>query len=94
VYLLGGATALSLGSFAYFGITGRADADRLRGTCAPTCTGAQVSSVRRKLIAADVSLGVAAVTAAVGTYLFLRPAPVEVALVPGGALVSFGVATP
>ncbi len=90
VYLLGGVAALSLGSFAYFGLTGRNDADHLQSTCAPTCSDGQVSAVRRKLIAADVSLGIAAASLAVGTYLLLQPAaPVSVALTPGGALVGF-----
>jgi hypothetical protein len=70
-YVLGGVGALSLGSFAYFGISGASDASSLRSSCAPNCSDSSVSDVRRKLLIADVSLGVGVVSLAVAGYLLL-----------------------
>src|SRR5262249_11708976 len=70
-YVLGGVGVLSLGSFAYFGISGSSDASNLRNTCAPNCADSAVSDVRRKLLIADVSLGVGVVSLAVAGYLLL-----------------------
>jgi hypothetical protein len=70
-YILGGVGALSLGSFAYFGITGQSDASNLRKTCAPNCSDSSVSDVRQKLLIADVSLGVGVVSLAFAGYFLL-----------------------
>jgi hypothetical protein len=70
-YVLGGVGALSLGSFAYFGITGQSDASNLRKTCAPNCSDSSVSDVRQKLLIADVSLGVGVVSLAFAGYFLL-----------------------
>jgi hypothetical protein len=68
-YVLGGVGVLSLGSFAYFGISGSSDASNLRNTCAPHCADSSVSDVRSKLLIADVSLGVGVASLAVAGYL-------------------------
>jgi hypothetical protein len=53
---------------------------QLEGSCGPSCTDAEVSPLRTKLIVADVALGVAAVSLAVGMYRYLtRPLPPRVA---------------
>ncbi len=72
-YVLGGAGALALTSFAYFGLTGRAQASALASGCGATksCTHAQVDPVRAELLAADVSLGVGAVSLGAAVWLFL-----------------------
>jgi hypothetical protein len=70
-WVLGGAGVLALGSFAYFGISGASDASSLRSSCAPNCADSAVSDVRRKLLLADVSLGVGVVSLAVAGYLLL-----------------------
>jgi hypothetical protein len=73
--------AVALGSFAYFGITGRHDASRLAEGCGrnKTCSEGEVSPVRTKLLVADVSLGVGLVSLGAATYLFFagneKPAP-------------------
>jgi hypothetical protein len=70
-FVVGGVGVLALGSFAYFGITGSNDASSLRNSCAPRCSDSSVSDVRRKLLIADVSLGVGVVSLAVAGYLLL-----------------------
>ncbi len=70
-YVLGGVGALALGSFAYFGVSGSSDASSLRSTCAPKCSDSSVSDVRRKLLLADISLGVGVVSLGVAGYLLL-----------------------
>jgi hypothetical protein len=75
-YVVGGVGAVSLGSFAYFGIEGRSQASTLAQGCGATksCTEAQVDPVRGQLIAADVSLGVAIVSFGAAAWLFFsRP---------------------
>lgn len=71
--VLAGVGVVALGSFAYFGISGRADASDLASSCGATktCLQSQVDPVRNKLIAADVSLGVSLVSFGIATYLFI-----------------------
>jgi hypothetical protein len=79
--VFGAAGALALGSFAYFGISGRNDASELAEGCGKnkTCSESQVSPIRTKLVIADVSLGVGLVSLGAATYLFFagneKPAP-------------------
>jgi hypothetical protein len=72
-YLLGGVGVVALGSFAYFGLTGRSEADRLAEGCGATksCSEEQVRPVRNKLVAADISLGVGVVSLALATWAYL-----------------------
>jgi hypothetical protein len=73
IVVLGGVGALALGSFAYFGITGKNDVDDLQ-LCKPNCRQDDVDSARTKLIVADVSLGVGVVALGVAAYLLVtRP---------------------
>jgi hypothetical protein len=66
--------SLSLGAVALV------DRRQLEGSCGPSCTDAEVSPVRTKLVIADVALGVAAASLAVGFYRYLaRPSPSSVA---------------
>jgi hypothetical protein len=76
-YVLAGAGLVALGSFVYFGLTGRADASRLADGCGATktCTEAQVDPVRTKLLVADVSLGFGLVSLGVATWLFFAHHP-------------------
>lgn len=84
-----GVSAAALGSFAYFGITGNEKVHELRGQCAPTCTDDDLSPARTSHLVADISLGVALVGAAVGTWFIVRRdrAATSAAVVPthGGA---------
>jgi hypothetical protein len=66
---------VGLGLFATFGILGTNQKSDLEDTCAPNCSEEDVNSVRAKLIAADVSLGVGVVAIGVATILFLTAPP-------------------
>ncbi|TKD03507.1 hypothetical protein [Polyangium fumosum] len=98
-YVLGGLGVVSLGAFAYLGITGKGDLAGLRDGCGRTqsCAEADVDAVKTKLLLADVSLGVGVVSLGVATALFFtsgsgekkatagRPAVIPVvAPLPGG----------
>jgi hypothetical protein len=62
-------------SFGYFGLRGSSDARELRDTCAGHCPANRVDAAHQKLLAADVSLGVALLSAGIATYLFWPAAP-------------------
>lgn len=91
-YAAGGVGIVGLGAFTYFGISGLNEKSRVRALCSPACTDDQVSGVRNRYLAADISLGVGLVALAVSAYLFLNPthdAPtttVSVAPTRGGAM--------
>lgn len=70
-FVLGGVGVLGVGAFVTLGVLGKSQRDDLRDTCAPSCSEDDVSSVRTKLILADVSLGVGVVSLGVATYLFI-----------------------
>ncbi len=97
-YIIGGVGVLALGSFAVFGLMGKAEADEYDDTCAPTktCDEDEVDGTRTKLLVADVSLvvGIAALGVGVGLVLHHElsdPEPasattrLELHPVPGGA---------
>ncbi|HEY8079552.1 MAG TPA: hypothetical protein VIF62_35725 [Labilithrix sp.] len=72
-FIVGGIGVVALGSFAFFGLSGKSDVDDLQG-CKPHCTQDQVDSARTKLIVADISLGVGVAAAVIATVLVvLRP---------------------
>lgn len=90
---LGGAGVLALGSFAYFGVTAITHERDLRDTCARPCPEDRIAPVRRRQLAADVSLGVGVASLAVATWLALRDDGAEseqtraaAAPVPGGGM--------
>lgn len=75
-WVLGGVGVVGIGAFATFGILALGEkSDReapvAEGGCAPNCSDEDVSSVRTKLVLADVSLGVGVAALGVATYLFL-----------------------
>jgi hypothetical protein len=65
-----GLSALALGSFAYFGITGTTNLNTLKGTCGERCAQSDVNAAWNRLVIADVSLGVAGASGAVAAALF------------------------
>jgi hypothetical protein len=71
VFVLGGVGVAGIAAFTTLGILGKNERDDLRDTCAPSCSEDDVSSVRTKLILADVSLGVGVVSLGVATYFFI-----------------------
>lgn len=82
--VLAGVGVAALGSFAYFGVTGRSKVDDLRATCAPNCSATDVDAARTKLIVADVSLGVGVVSLAVAAVLYFTRSDGDAASARGG----------
>ena len=70
-YLLGGIGVVGIGVFAYLGLKGRSDEDRLSSTCSPRCSPEDVSSVRTTYIGADIALGLGVVSLGIATWLAL-----------------------
>jgi hypothetical protein len=70
-WVAAGLGVAALGSFTYFAIDGKSDYRALERSCAPECSDADIGRSRDKLLVADVSLGVAAVSALVATILVL-----------------------
>jgi len=71
-WVLGGLGVAAMGVFGYFGVRGTSDANNLRSTCAPGCQDSQVQNVRTELIAADVGLGVGAVSLGAALWIGIR----------------------
>jgi hypothetical protein len=67
---VGAAAVVSAGLFAGWGVIQRSDFEN--GGCAPFCTADEKSSVRTKLVIADASLGLAAVSFAVVYFHVMR----------------------
>jgi hypothetical protein len=96
-YVFAGAGVLALGSFAYFGINGRSEASDLAAGCGATksCSQAQVDPVKKKLLLADISLGIGLVSLGIAAWMFVtqeKAAPkdnttVQVGAAPGGGSV-------
>ena len=70
-WIFGGAGLVGLGTFAVFGLTGRALDDELGRTCAPTCRDERVERVDTSYVVADIGLGIGVVSLAVATWLAL-----------------------
>jgi hypothetical protein len=81
VYVLGAVGAVALGSFAFFGVSALTRGNDLKGSCAPTCSGDDATSVRRDALIADVSLGVGVIAVAALAWILLTnrdaPSPVS-----------------
>jgi hypothetical protein len=78
VFALAGVAAVGGGAFAYFASAAKHDVDQMRATCAPACSDGDVSHARTELIVANASLGVAVVSLAAATWLFLARPEVRV----------------
>ena len=94
-WVLGSVSVVAFGSFAYFGLTARADASERRSSCGPTCPENDLDAIRRKLLIADVSLGVGVVSLGIATFITLtRPSKPNVSTaidlqpIAGGAVAS------
>jgi hypothetical protein len=70
-YVLGGVGVIGVGSFAFFGITGKNDLSDLKSTCAPNCDPSKLDDAKTKLLIADISLGVGILALGGATILFL-----------------------
>ncbi|MET0595107.1 MAG: hypothetical protein ABW133_20575 [Polyangiaceae bacterium] len=69
-WILAGVAVAGTASFAYFGARGSAEVSDMRNECAGHCPASRVDAAHEKLIAADVSLGIAVVSAGIAGYLF------------------------
>jgi hypothetical protein len=87
-FLLAGAGGVALGSFAYFGVKGKIDADACHGHC----TDAQSDPVSNELRLADISLvgGLLLTAAAVWVYFASPPPPAA----PSSAVTRDGIIAP
>ncbi|HEX8794323.1 MAG TPA: hypothetical protein VF765_25440 [Polyangiaceae bacterium] len=70
VWILGAVGAAALVSTAVLWVWGRSEFSSLQNHCAPSCDPSSVSAVRTKLVAGDVSLGVAVVALGVGGWFY------------------------
>jgi hypothetical protein len=92
------ASAIGLAGFAGFGLWGLSQEHSLNDECAPGCSPARVDTVRRRYLAADVSLAIGAIALGLGAYLHGNsvdrggPARVGLEVAEGGqgATLSFG----
>jgi hypothetical protein len=72
-YVFGGLGLGGLAGFAYFGLTGRADADELgQSPCgkAKTCREDELAPIRQKLLVADISLGIGVLSLGAAAYFY------------------------
>ena len=100
-FVVGGVGLVALGSFAYFGIQGEAEASDLKSGCGATktCSDAQIEHVRRKLQIADVSLGVSLLSFGIATWMFVsherakarENATLQVSTGPGAGVIKLGL---
>lgn len=74
-YVFGGVTVASLASFGTFAAIGKSRENELADSCGDRCGASEVDSVRRSYLVADVSLGVAVVSATAAVIAWLVAAP-------------------
>lgn len=72
-WVLGGVSVGALISASYFGVTGLSLQRDLEQSCAPRCAQADVDSMQRRYLAADISLGLSLLAAAGAIWLALDP---------------------
>ena len=71
-WILGGVGLISIGAFVGLGLSGRKDVSDLRASCAGACADSVLDTPKRKLLFADISLGVGVVSLGIATVLFLQ----------------------
>jgi len=71
VWVLSGVAVVGLGSFGYFGLTGKHQENDMKSRCAPICKDSEVDDMYRSYLIADVSLGVSVAAASIAGYLLL-----------------------
>jgi hypothetical protein len=88
LYVAASTSALGAIGFAYFGLIGRAREHDAQNGCAPRCTDSDLGPMKQAYLAADISLGLAAVGIATSLVLLATSASSEraPAQAEGGAL--------
>ncbi len=84
VWIFGGITVAATASFVLWGLAGNARRDTLRDECAPFCSASDASSVNRRYLAADLSLGVAVVSLGAASFFYFTRPSVPVRIGVGG----------
>jgi len=69
--VLGVVGVAGIAGFAVLGLKGKSEIDDLRNSCAPGCNSSDVDAAKRKLLFADISLGVGVVALGAATWLLL-----------------------
>jgi hypothetical protein len=85
----GGAAVVGFAAFAYFGVSGKNEHDRLEKSCGRTCTPAQVEDGKRAYVIADIALGVGIASAVTSAILFLTASEDEPSAEHAGATLRF-----
>jgi hypothetical protein len=82
VWIFGGVAVAGAAGFTALGLAGNSRKDSLKTECAPFCKESDASGVETRWLAADISLGVAAVSLGLaGYFFFTRPeVPIRVGL--------------
>jgi hypothetical protein len=80
-FVFGALGVVALGSFAYFGLTGKS-----KQSCQPYCSQDEADSMRRSYLAADLSLGVAVLSLGAAIWIALDEASGESSARPGWRL--------
>jgi len=83
-YVLGGMGLAALGSFAIFGLEGKAQQNELE-RCRPDCSASAVRTMRTRYLIGDLSLGVGLASLGLSAYFFLRPIDSNAGSAPGGS---------
>jgi hypothetical protein len=97
-WVLVGTGVAGVAAFTVLGSAGLSEEAKLDRTCAPSCSDAQLQSVKTKYLLADVSLGIGVTSLLVGSYMLLthnpepaksaRAFPVRIQAGPGGGMAS------
>lgn len=97
-WVLVGTGVAGVAAFTVLGSAGLSEEAKLERTCAPSCSDAELQSVKTKYLIADISLGVGISSLLVGSYMLLthdpepaasaRAFPVRIQASPGGGMAS------
>lgn len=69
-WILAGAGVGAIGVGTYLGLTGKSDVRDMERTCAPDCESSDIDAAKRRLLAADIAIGVGIGAVAIAGYWF------------------------
>jgi len=73
VWVFAGIAVAAAGTGTYFGVRALSDRNALERECAPNCDPSRLDPIKTKINIADISFGVAILSAGVATYFLLAP---------------------